>query len=64
MIEQNFELLGEVVVDGRKRMSLARLVKDLLPGDRFRVELGDWGEIRMVPVVSIERSEMGDRRHG
>ncbi len=50
-----FEVLGEVQVDGRRRLSLARTVPEIAEGDRYRVEINDDGVLRLVPVISVER---------
>lgn len=46
-------LLGEVTPDGRRRISFARLIPDLEPGDRFEVSVEEDGTIVLTPVVSV-----------
>lgn len=45
--------LGEVAPDGRNRVSLARLIPDLVPGSRYGVAVEEDGTVVLTPVVSL-----------
>lgn len=53
-----FQLVGEVELDGRRRISLGglRLASD--PNARYRVEEGPRGELRLTPVYSVSDEEL------
>lgn len=48
-----FKKVGEIETDGRRRISLARLGLDVSAHERFQVEQGSDGSVRLVPVQSV-----------
>ena len=58
MSSTGFRPVGEVEVDSRRRISMARLGIGLHENDRFRVEMADDGTLRLIPVTTITKREL------
>lgn len=58
MSTTEFRPVGEVEVDARRRISMARLGIGIHEHDRFRVEQAGDGTLRFVPVTSISKREL------
>ncbi len=58
MSTTGFRPVGEVEVDGRRRISMARLGIGIHENDRFRVEMANDGTLRLIPVATITKQEL------
>jgi hypothetical protein len=50
--------VGQVSLDGRRRLPLARLKLAHGVSDRYRVEEGPDGELRLIPIYSVTANEL------
>ncbi len=57
-----FEPVGEVELDNRRRISLARLV-NVKPGQRYSVAEGPDGVIQLTPMFSVSARELAVLRN-